>query len=84
MIIFLKVCGSDRVTYDDEDTMQTLGGNVRMDYRGPCIRPELDTPDKTCEMVRMNRRCPNMTNCTRRVQPADGCCPACGKHFQFR
>lgn len=75
----VKVCATNGVTYDDERTMRTVGGNVRVDYTGRCDDNEDDTPDSRCKRMKENKRCPRLTNCTRRVMPEDGCCPVCGK-----
>lgn len=79
----MKVCATDGMTYNDERSMRTQGGNVRMDYSGRCMRPSdggADTPARRCQMAKDNKRCPDMTKCKRMVQPADGCCPACGEY----
>lgn len=71
------------MTYTDEETMRTQGGNVRMDYMGECERMDRDednTPRKTCQMVKDKKRCPSLTNCARMVATADGCCPECGEN----
>ena len=76
----LQVCGRDGNTYDDMQTMRTRGGNVDPDYMGRCMEAG-NTPNEKCMMVRENNRCPNVSRCPsmRRVRPADGCCPICGK-----
>ena len=82
----VQVCGSDGVTYHDVATLRAQGGNVRVDYRGPCEDVESDeddTPATRCQMVRSRNMCSNITGCDRMVMPSDGCCPVCGKYFKL-
>lgn len=83
--VLLQVCGSDGVTYQDVATLRAQGGNVRVDYRGPCDDSDSDqddTPATRCKMVKdVRKMCPNITGCARMVMPSDGCCPMCGKCF---
>ena len=71
------------MTYRNRDIMRTQGGNVRMDYSGACHNVtgsgNMNTVGNRCKMVRKDERCPKLTNCTRRVNTSDGCCPVCGK-----
>lgn len=75
-----RVCGTDGVTYENERVMRTQGGNVRMDYRGRCGRPDNteETENERCMRVRMGGMCANLTRCSRMVRPLDACCPVCG------
>ena len=81
-LLLWKVCATDGVTYPDEATMRTVGGNVRIDYMGRCDDPDSiddDTPRQRCMQVRENGRCPSLQGCAMRVLPSDACCPVCGK-----
>ena len=74
------------MTYHDVATLRAQGGNVRVDYRGPCEDVESDeddTPATRCQMVRSRNMCSNITGCDRMVMPSDGCCPVCGKYFKL-
>lgn len=77
-----RVCGADGVTYENERVMRTQGGNVRMDYRGRCERPDNtdENENERCMRVRMSGMCANLTRCNRSriVRPLDSCCPVCG------
>ena len=80
MYLYIQVCGTDGVTYENICILRSLSANARVDYRGRCIGENDDwTPDELCERVKEEGLCQDsVDNCEILVQPLIGCCPVCG------
>lgn len=80
MLYLKKVCGSDGETYDNICVLRSRGSNVRLDYFGECLNEEGVSTEEACDRVMKRQLCKfNSDNCRSLIQPADGCCPVCGK-----
>ena len=76
-----KLCDINDVSYSYTSTLHLRGGNTRIDYYHQCVRLQGDrnfTYERKCEIVRDWELCADLGNCTKVIQPPQGCCPICG------
>lgn len=77
MPLFLQVCSTDGVTYENTCELDDQAA-VMLDYFGECLDTPTNREEQCIRVLEENLCVTNLTNCDVVVFTGYGCCPICG------